>query len=56
MHFIKVYYMHEILSLIFNKNVSQFSGPKKQQHKTIHVFVKLLYQMMFVVLCMLNKP
>lgn len=54
MHFIKVYYMHEILQLILNKNVHGDNPPP--QKKKIHVLMKLLYQMISIVLCMLNKP
>lgn len=52
--FIKVYYMHEILQLILNKNVHGDNPPPPK--KKIHVLMKLLYQMIFIVLCMLNKP
>lgn len=52
--FIKVYYMHEILQLILNKNVHGDNPPPPQ--KKIHVLMKLLYQMISIVLCMLNKP
>lgn len=51
--FIKVYYMHEILQLILNKNVH---GDNPPPPKKIHVLMKLLYQMISIVLCMLNKP
>lgn len=52
MYHIKVYHMHKILQVTFNKNVS---GDKKNP-KNINVFVKLLYKMIFIVICMLNKP
>lgn len=55
MYHIKVYHMHKILQVTFNtcKNVS---GDKKNPPKNINVSVKLLYKMIFIVICMLNKP
>lgn len=55
MYHIKVYHMHKILQVTFNtcKNVS---GDQKKNPKNINVSVKLLYKMIFIVICMLNKP
>lgn len=49
MYYIKVYHMQKILQLTFNKNVS---GDKKKNTCICETAIKMI----FIVICMLNKP